>query len=99
MPQLIVQKRVSLGPQHLRPGRTTHTLIDGNGTNAFPPFVSLESAAYPGEQTCSLFHTCENGLGTDTWHQSVEETMEQAEFEFGVQGSEWTEVNYPYGSE
>jgi len=99
MPQLIVQKRVLLGPQHVRPGRTKHTLVDGSGASAFPPFVSLEIAIYPGEQSCYLFHACENGQGTDTWHQSIEEAMEQAEYEFGVRKSEWTEVNYAYGSE
>jgi|SRR5581483_1890019 len=99
MPHLITRKKVQLGPQHFTPGRTKHTIRDERGVREFPCFVSLEIASYPGEESCYLFHICESGEGTDTWHESSEEAMEQARYEFGVERSEWTDVDYPFGSE
>ena len=98
MPELVITKRVALGPHHLRPGRSRHTIIDANGPRQFSAFVSLEIASYPNEQSCYLFHICENGEGTDTWHPSLERALEQAEWEFGVQRHEWVDVNLPVGS-
>jgi hypothetical protein len=97
-PQLISHKRVALGPHHLQPGRTKHTISDSKGNRDFPPFVALEIASYPGEESCYLFHLCESGECADTWHQSLQEAVEQAESEFGVHESEWMDVNYPFGT-
>ena len=73
------------GNHHLRPGRTRHR-IDGKD---FPPFVSLEIAQYPADGGFYLLHICGNGAVADTYHESMEEAMHQAEFEFGVQATEW----------
>jgi len=54
--------------------------------------VDLEIAALPGEQSCYLFHICGDGTGIDTWHQTVSEAMEQAEWEFGVRPDEWIDA-------
>ena len=43
----------------------------------------------PGEQGCYLFHICADGQGTDTWHESTGEAVDQAQWEFGVRPDEW----------
>ena len=98
MPELITTKKVALGPQHLRPGRTKHTIRDAKGERDFAPFVALEIASYPNEQSCYLFHISENGEAADTWHQTLEEAFDQAEWEFGVQRNEWVDAHIPFGS-
>jgi len=85
MSAFVALKRVMLGSHHLRPGRTRHSM---NGED-FPPFVSLEIAQYPGDSGFYLLHVCGNGAIADTHHESIEEAMHQAEFEFGVQSNEW----------
>jgi hypothetical protein len=80
---------VTLGPRHLRPGRTHHTITDANGHRKFPPFVKLEIAQCSGHKECYLFHICEDGTMTDTWHRTVQEALDQAEWEFGVHRDEW----------
>lgn len=92
MPELVTRKRLILGPHHLRPGRTRHTIHDARGYREFPAFVELEIASYPNETSCYLFHIAENGEVADTWHQSIEDAMHQAEYEFGVQIDEWLDV-------
>ena len=93
MPELITRKKVTLQPHHLRPGRTRHYIKDANGHREFAPFVSLEIASYPEEKSCYLFHISENGEMADTWHESLQDAIEQAEFEFGVRKDEWTDVS------
>lgn len=41
-------------------------------------------------------HFCADGSGTDTWHETLEDAFHQAEWEFGVERSQWTEVNEPF---
>jgi hypothetical protein len=38
-------------------------------------------------------HICADGTGTDTWHESLEDAMHQADFEFGVQPDEWLDCD------
>ena len=38
----------------------------------------------------------EIGHGTDTWHQSLDDAMHQAEWEFGVARDEWKKTDRPY---
>src|SRR5438105_6082503 len=93
MAELGTTKRVALGPHHLRPGRTKHTIREANGLRELGPFVALEIASHPNEQSCYLFHISENGEVADTWHQTLGEAFDQAEWEFGVQRNEWIDVN------
>ena len=84
-------RRVTLGPHH-HASLTKHTIRDKDGLRSFPPFVSLEIASYQGEKSCYLFHICSDGSGTDTWHETVEDALDQAEWEFGVTPQEWVVV-------
>ena len=84
--------RVLLGLNHLYPGRTRHASADVQGERGFPPFVRLEVAQYPGDSSCYLLHVCENGEIADTNHETIEEAIHQAEWEFGVQRKEWEVV-------
>jgi len=94
---MIAVKRVSLGPQHLSPGRTTHTLIDSKGARRFQLFKSLVIALYPDSIGYYLFHLCADGSGTDTWHESLKDALDQAEFEFGVKPDEWEDTQEVFG--
>jgi hypothetical protein len=93
MSDLITLKKVALGPQHLRPGRARHRRNDGNGNlRDFPPFVCLEIAMTASRDAYYLFHIAENNEIADTWHQTLDEAFEQAEFEFGVERNEWVDI-------
>jgi hypothetical protein len=91
---MIVLKRVGLGPHH-RASLTKHTISDASGQREFPPFTDLVIAANPAETCCYLFHVSADGQVADTWHQSVDEALGQAEWEFGVQPEEWTVPDQP----
>jgi hypothetical protein len=87
---------MTLCDHHLRSGRTKHTLVDAKGARPFPPFTSLAITQFPGDNGFYLMHICADGSGTDTWHENIDEAIHQAEWEFGVQPSEWTETNEPF---
>jgi hypothetical protein len=63
-----------------------------------PPFIALQIARYPGEESCYLFHFAKDGVGTDTFHESLEEALGHAEHLYGVDKAEWAEVNVVFGS-
>jgi hypothetical protein len=86
-------RKVTLNERHLSPGRTKHVLCDGNGKREFPPFKSLVIAHYPGDTGYYLMHVCEYELGTDTWHETLDDALHQAEWEFEVRPKEWSEVD------
>ena len=85
---------VTLGPNHHRPGRTRHAIVDSVGHREFPPFARLEIARYPEDSSYYLLHICEDGQVADTNHDTMAEAMHQAEWEFGVLQAEW-EVAQP----
>jgi hypothetical protein len=93
MSKMTAIKKVVLAEHHLRPGRTKHTLCDTQGSREFPPFVSLVIAQYPGDSGYYLLHLCEDGHGTDTWHETIDDAFHQAEYEFEVKPEEWDETN------
>jgi hypothetical protein len=97
MEQFTAIRRVKLGDHHLSPGRTNHMLVDSNGKRPFAPFKELVIAHYPGTVGYYLMHHSTDGTGTDTWHESLEDALHQAEWEFEVGSSEWVEINEPYG--
>jgi hypothetical protein len=81
---MVAIKKVTLKKHHLSPGRTKHTLSDSKGVRPFPPFTSLAITRYGEESGYYLMHICDNNLGTDTWHETLEDALGQAEWEFGV---------------
>ena len=93
MSKMMAIKKVALGEHHLRPGQTKHTLSDSQGIREFPPFVSLVITQSPGESGFYLMHCCENGQGADTWHETLDDALHQAEYEFEVKPEEWIETN------
>lgn len=93
MSRFIATMTVTLGANHLRPGRTRHAISDGKSEREFPPFVRLEIARHPGDADYYLLHICDDGSVADTCHSTVEEALHQAEWEFGVQKSEWQGVS------
>ena len=94
MSVFITAMQVALGANHLRPGRTRHTMSDGATEREFPPFVRLEIAQsrYSSDPGFYLLHICVDGSTADTYHSTVEEALHQAEWEFGVQPNEWRVV-------
>jgi len=53
--------------------------------------VSLAIATYPGDAGYYLFYCDADGQElTDTWHETEDDALGQAEFEFRVQPHEWT---------
>ena len=88
MADLVTTMRVMLGANHHK-SLTKHTISDARGHRDFPPFVRLEIVRYPGHETCYLFHICEDGSIADTWHETTDDAIHQAEWEFGVPRDEW----------
>jgi hypothetical protein len=93
VPGLIRIKRVLLGPHHLNPGRTKHSIADGNSVRPFPPFQSLEIAHDPDTKGYFLFHICADGQVADTWHDSLKGAIQQAEWELEVKPDEWIDIS------
>jgi hypothetical protein len=40
-----------------------------------PTFIALQIARYPGEESCYVFYFAKDGVGTDTFHESLEEAL------------------------
>ncbi len=85
-----ILKRVELSAHHFPKSRTRHYLPT-DSANPYPVFVSLEIAQYEGSTEYYLFHITADGENTDTWHASLEDAMDQANFEFGVTQEEWSD--------
>jgi hypothetical protein len=89
---MVTIKKVTLKEHHLSPGRTQHSLSDSDGVRPFPPFTSLAITRYGEDPGYYLMHICDENLGTDTWHETLEDALHQAEWEFDVRPEEWIEV-------
>ncbi len=84
-PQII--KRVLLGPMHQPTGNTRHNI---NGV-PMPAPVELRIVKYDVADRGYYLYYCDR-FGTEmtyTYHDSVEEAMAQAEWEFNVKKDEW----------
>ncbi len=82
----VVFRVTRLGPTHRPTGNTRHYR---NG-QLLPPPVSLQIAQYPDDAGYYLFYLDGDGeVQADTYHDSVEDALDQAEFEFGVRPDEW----------
>ena len=85
--------RVQLSAHHVRPGRTKHRLSDASGIHEFSPFKALEVCSGADDGGFYLMYEPETRAGTDTWHQTLEDAMHQAEWEFGVTADEWIKTD------
>jgi len=86
----IILKQAVLSDRHIPTGRTVHHV---GGTVAPTPAV-LQIARYEGDPGFYLFYCSATGeVLTDTYHQTLDAALHQAEFEFGIRGSEWSDVS------
>ena len=84
-----VLKQVVLGPQHRVTGKTRHY----HGTEPLPPPSELRIGQCTGDPGFYLLYLDVSGKElTDTYHDSVEQAMAQADFEFAVKPSDWQDV-------
>lgn len=82
--------RVKLGPQHTPTGNTRH-IVRGEPMEA--P-TQLRISQFPGEKQVYLYYCDDTGFElNDTFHDTVERAMSQAEFEFRVRPDEWEAVS------
>ena len=78
-------KKVYLNPHHKETGRTVHTVY---GKPMSRP-VELKIVDNDGDGYL-LLYCDENGEEiTDTWHETIEGAVSQAEWEFQVKSNEW----------
>jgi hypothetical protein len=84
----LLRRRIRLGPQHQPTGKTRHY----HGNTLLPAPYELRIVKYldSNDPGCYLFHCDASGTEfTDTYHETVEDAMSQAEWEFGVKQDEW----------
>lgn len=78
--------RVRLRPEHQPTGNTRHTV---NGIAVEPPF-ELRILQFVGDSGFYLMHFNESEEElTDTYHETCQQAIEQAEFEFGIKKEDW----------
>lgn len=82
-------KHAEIRPENRSIGRVRHALIDEVGSRSFSEFVRLEIATYGSDRGFYLFHICADGKVADTWHETLEDAIHQAEFEFEIRPDEW----------
>ena len=76
-------------------GATRHSygqVIDGKLVQGPPmaPFAALAIVQYPGDEAFYLLYLDKDWEEvTDTWHQSVDDAMRQAEFEYEGASVKW----------
>lgn len=85
-------KRAKIKPDDQGTGSTRKILIDDSGSHEFSKFVRLEIARNEASGGYYLFHVCEDGSGTDTWHGTLEEALDEAESEYGVCPKDWQDI-------
>jgi len=86
MNDYIILKQVVLGPQHVPTGKTHHY----DGEKELPRAAMLKIVKYDDEDGFYLLHFDADGIEiTDTFHESVEDALAQAEWEYRVKLGEW----------
>ena len=86
-PQLL--RRIALTSAHGPTGKTRHFY----GNELLPPPKELRIVQYNSDPGYYLLYCDESGNQmTDTYHLSVKDAMDQAEFEFGITADEWSEA-------
>ena len=86
MSRYVVVKRIVLEARHQPTGKTRHY----HGKRELPPAAVLKIGKYDGEEGFYLFYFDADGHElTDTFHDTLEEALAQAEWEYGVEPDEW----------
>jgi hypothetical protein len=84
----IVLRRLTLAARHRRTGNTRHYGPPGE----LPPPVELQIVRYSDALGYYLFYMNEEGVEqSDTWHETMDGAMDQAEFEFKVRRNDWSD--------
>jgi hypothetical protein len=87
--RLVVLRQVALTDKHKPTGGTRHYI----GSEELPAPASLKIARYEEDAGYYLFYCDEAGTElTDTYHDSLDQALAQAEWEFGVEPGEWEPV-------
>ena len=83
----VILRRVRLSPRHRPTGRTQHH----HGGVPIPPPSQLVIAQLPPDQGYYLLYLDLQGRElTDTYHETLDRAMAQAQWEFSVEPGEWT---------
>jgi hypothetical protein len=86
----MVLRRIRLGPSHTPTGKTRHVL----GSQPVPVPSELRIVQYSRDAGYYLFYCDDSGNEfTDTYHDSIDKAMAQAEWEFRVRPEEWLSVS------
>lgn len=87
----LVIKQVTLGPGHVKTGKTRHYGPDGK---ELPKPAVLQIAYFPNGSGFYLCHFAGDGKElTDTFHTTVDDAYAQAEWEFLIKPGEWEDVS------
>lgn len=86
MQDYLILRRIHLADSHRSTGKTRHY----RGGRLLPPPAELRIAQDPDGPGYYLFYYDSRGFEqTDTYHDSLEKALKQAEAEFGVKEYEW----------
>jgi hypothetical protein len=76
------------GASVTRPGKTEHLVIEGGVRRQIGHPVSVLVVEV--DKGFYLFRNDEHGVClADTWHVTLEEAKEQADFEYGIEEADW----------
>lgn len=91
MQDYVILKQVKLKSQHFQTGHTKHFV---NNMLQDKPY-KLCIVQYPDERDyVLLIHYSKEGEEiTDTFHETIEDAMEQANLEFSIKENEWEKIN------
>jgi hypothetical protein len=82
----VILRRLRLTQAHSPTGKTRHR----SGGALLPPPAELRIAQYSNDPGYYLLHYDSDGREmTDTYHDSLEDAIAQAEWEFGAHEGEW----------
>lgn len=78
---------VRLTTKHVSTGKTQHFV--GGELMSRPEM--LKTVQYPGDSGYDRSYCNEEGVeATDTWHETVDKAMDQADWEFQMKPEDWT---------
>ena len=87
MSNYILLQQVRLGPTHQATGKTRHF----HGGEQLPCPSELRIVKYPDDPGYYLFYCNDERVEfTDTYHETLEGAISQAEWEFQIKPMEWT---------